>query len=57
MKISKELLEQMENDDKAEMEELTPSEIAVYEEMENYSLAQRYYRRVGLRLRRLSWER
>ena len=36
MKISKELLEQMENDDKAEMEELTPSEIAAYEEMENY---------------------
>ena len=36
MKISKELLEQMENDDKAEMEELTPSEIATYEEMENY---------------------
>jgi len=36
MKISKELLEQMENDDKAEMEELTPSQIAAYEEMENY---------------------
>ena len=36
MKISKELLEQMENDDKAEMEELTPNQIAAYEEMENY---------------------
>ena len=36
MKISKELLEQMENDDKEEMEELTPNQIAAYEEMENY---------------------
>ena len=36
MKISKELLEQMANDDKEEMEELTPNQIAAYEEMENY---------------------
>ena len=36
MKISKELLEQMANDDKEEMGELTPNQIAAYEEMENY---------------------
>ena len=36
MKISKELLTQMENDDKSELEELTPSQIASYEEMEGY---------------------
>ena len=43
MKISKELLTQMENDDKAELEELTPSQIASYEEMEGYFLFQRMY--------------
>ncbi len=36
MKISKELLEQMENDEKAEMEELTPDQVAAYKEMESY---------------------
>ena len=36
MKISQELLEQMANDDKEEMEELTPNQIAAYEEMEHY---------------------
>ena len=36
MKISKELLAQMEEDDKAELEELTPNEVASYEEMESY---------------------
>jgi small subunit ribosomal protein S1 len=36
MKISKELLAQMEQDDKAEMEELTPAETAAYQEMEGY---------------------
>ncbi len=36
MKISKELLEQMENDDKEEQEELTATQIAAYEEMEGY---------------------
>ena len=36
MKISKELLEQMENDDKAELEDLTASQVAAYAEMEEY---------------------
>ena len=34
MKIPKELLEKMNEDDKAELEELTPSEEASYQEME-----------------------
>ncbi len=36
MRISKELLAQMEEDDKTELEELTPGQIASYEEMESY---------------------
>ncbi len=36
MKISKELLAQMENDDKAELEDLTPNQVAAYAEMEDY---------------------
>ena len=36
MKIPKELLEKMNEDDKAELEDLTPSEEASYQEMETY---------------------
>jgi len=36
MKIPKELLEKMNEDDKAELEDLTPSEEASYQEMESY---------------------
>jgi len=53
MKIPKELLEKMNEDDKAELEELTPNEEAGYQEMENYfneSLSR-------LRLPRSLWER
>ena len=36
MKIPKELLEKMNEDDKAELEELTPNEEAINQEMETY---------------------
>lgn len=36
MKISPELKKQMDNDDKAELEDLTDTQIAAYEEMEEY---------------------